>query len=279
MENLIITVATTGAVTTRQDSPYLPITPKEIADSVYEAWQAGASIAHIHVRDKDGSPSMDFGAFTETVERIRERCDIIINLTSSGGLNLEEEDRLRICELHPELASFDAGSMNFGSTVFLNPPDFLERLAQKMQESQVKPEIEVFEAGMINNALQIAKKGLIKPPFHFQFVLGVPGGMTATSKNLLFLSEIIPTGSTWSVIGIGKDQLAMNTMAIVMGGHVRVGMEDNVYYRKGELAKTNAQFVERIVRISRESGRDVATPSEAREMLGLRNKNSEQMVG
>ncbi|WP_019119486.1 3-keto-5-aminohexanoate cleavage protein [Brevibacillus massiliensis] len=270
MENLIITVATTGAVTTRRDSPYLPITPQEIADSVYEAWQAGAAVAHIHVRDQDGNPSMDYAAFAETVKLIRERCDIVLNLTSSGGLNLREEDRLRVCELEPELVSFDAGSMNFGGSVFLNPPDFLERLAQKAQECNVKPEIEVFEAGMIANALQVAKKGWTKPPFYFQFVLGVPGGMPATPKNLLFLSESIPAGSPWSAIGIGKHQLEMNMMAIAMGGHVRVGMEDNVYYRKGELARTNAQFVERIVRLASEFGRQIATPDEARELLGLR---------
>lgn len=274
MEKLIITVAPTGAVTTRKDTPYLPITPREIADEVFAAWQAGASIAHIHVRDREGNPSMDFETFRETVERIREKCDILINLTSSGGLNLREEERLKVCELTPEFASLDAGSMNFGPGVFLNPPDFLERLAEKMNQYQVKPEIEIFETGMINNALMLAKKGLIKPPFHFQFVLGVPGGMPATVKNLLHLIESIPTGSTWSTIGIGRNQLAMNTMGILMGGHVRVGMEDNVYYKPGELAKSNAIFVDRIVRLSRELGREIASVEEARIILGLRRDES-----
>lgn len=269
MEKLIITVATTGAVTTKENTPYLPTTPKEIADEVYEAYKVGASIAHIHVRDDDGNPSMDYEKFSETVKLIKEKCDIIINLTSSGGLNLKEEDRLKVCELNPEFVSLDAGSMNFGPSVFLNSPDFLVKLSKKMLEHDVKPEIEVFETGMINNALRLAKKDLIKPPFHFQFVLGVPGGMPASPKNLLHLVESIPEGSTWSSIGIGKYQLQMNTMAIAMGGHVRVGMEDNVYYRPNELARSNAQFVERMVRISEEYGREIATPNEARKMLGL----------
>ncbi|SDQ16740.1 3-keto-5-aminohexanoate cleavage protein [Virgibacillus salinus] len=269
MEKLIITVATTGAVTTRDNSPYLPITPEEIANEVFDSYNAGASIAHIHVRDEKGNPSMDFEKFQETVERIKDKCDIIINLTSSGGLNLEEEERLKVCELAPEFASLDAGSMNFGPSVFINSPPFLEKLSNNMNEYNVKPEIEVFDTGMINNALMLAKKGLIKPPFHFQFVLGVPGGMTATPKNLIHLVDSIPSGSTWSVIGIGKHQLAMNTLGIVLGGHVRVGMEDNVFYKKDELAKTNAQFVERIVRISGELGREVADVNETRKILGL----------
>jgi 3-keto-5-aminohexanoate cleavage enzyme len=269
MEKLIITVAPTGAFTTRQHTPYVPLTPKEIADSVYEAWQAGAAIAHIHVRDQNGNPTLDLDTYREVVARIREKCDIIINLTTAGGLDLTEEDRIRVCELRPELASYDAGSMNFGSKVFVNSPQFLERLAKKMQENHVKPEIEIFDIGMIHNTLQIAKKGFIDPPYYFQFVLGVQGGMPATPKNLLFLTESIPAGSTWSAIGASKDQLTINTMCILLGGHVRVGMEDSVYYTKGELAKSNAQFVERIVKLSRTLGREVATPNEAREILGL----------
>jgi 3-keto-5-aminohexanoate cleavage enzyme len=270
MEKLIITVAPTGAFTTRQHTPYVPLTPKEIANSVYEAWQEGAAIAHIHVRDQDGNPTLDLDTYREVVERIQEKCDIIINLTTAGGLDLtDEEDRLRVCDLRPEIASFDAGSMNFGSKVFVNSPQFLERLAIKMKENHVKPEIEIFDIGMIHNTLQIAKKGYIEPPFHFQFVLGIQGGMPATPKNLLFLTESIPEGSTWSAIGASKDQLAINTMSILLGGHVRVGMEDTIYYRKGELAITNAQFVERIVNLSRTLGREIATPNEAREILGL----------
>jgi 3-keto-5-aminohexanoate cleavage enzyme len=269
LEKLIITVATTGAQTTRKHTPYVPLTPKEIADSVYEAWQAGASIAHIHVRDENGENTLNLDTYIDVVNRIQEKCDIIINLTTAGGVAMNDEDRLRVCELGSEMATFDAGSMNFGSDVFLNSPNFLERLAIKLKEHQIKPEIEVFDVGMIENTKRIIKKGLIKAPFHFQFVLGVQGGMPATPKNLLFMAESLPAGSTWSAIGASKDQLAINTMSILMGGHVRVGMEDSVYYRKGDLAKTNAQFVERIVELSRILGREIATPNEAREILGL----------
>ncbi|WML52129.1 3-keto-5-aminohexanoate cleavage protein [Neobacillus sp. PS3-12] len=269
MEKLIITVAPTGAQTTREHTPYVPLTPKEIADSVYEAWQAGASIAHIHVRDENGNNTLNLDTYRDVVNRIQDKCDIIINLTTAGGVAMNDEDRLRVCELSPEMATFDAGSMNFGSGVFLNSPNFLERLAIKLKEHQIKPEIEVFDVGMIENTMRIIKKGLIDPPFHFQFVLGVQGGMPATPKNLLFMAENIPAGSTWSAIGASKDQLAINTMSILLGGHVRVGMEDSVYYRKGELAKTNAQFVERIVDLSKTLGREIATPNEARKILGL----------
>jgi len=269
MDKLIITVATTGAVTTRTETPYLPITPAEIADEVLRSYEAGAAVAHIHVRELDGTPSMNFEHFSEVVERVRSRCDIVLCLTSSGGLNLQEEDRLRVCELRPELVSYDSGSVNFGPAVFINSPPFLEKLAQKAMEYGVKPEIEVFETGFIANAMAFGKKGLIKPPYHFQFVLGVPGGMPASPKNLLHLYETIPGGSTWSTIGIGRHQLSMTTMSMLMGGHVRVGMEDNVFLNPGELARSNAQFVERAVRVARELGREIATPDEARQMLNV----------
>ncbi|MEH7181011.1 3-keto-5-aminohexanoate cleavage protein [Neobacillus vireti] len=281
MEKLIITVAPTGGQTTRQHTPYVPLAPKEIADSVYEAWQEGASIAHIHVRDKNGNPTLDLDTFREVVDRIRDKCDIIINLTTAGAAVMNDEDRLRVCELRTEMATFDAGSTNFGSEVFLNSPNFLEKLAAKLKKYEIKPEIEIFDAGMIDNTLRIAKKGLIEGPIHFQFVLGIQGGMAATPKNLLFLSESIPEGSTWSALGASKNQLAINTMSIITGGHVRVGMEDSVYYRKGELARTNAQFVERIVNLSRTLGREIATPNEARKILGLdksKAKNESKFV-
>ena len=270
MEKLIITVAPTGSQTTREHTPYLPLTPKEIADSVYEAWQAGASIAHIHVKDENGNNTLDLDTYREVVTRIQDKCDIIINLTTAGGLFMNDEDRLKVCELEPEMATFDAGTMNFGSHVFHNSPQFLERLALKMKEHQIKPEIEIFEVGMLENTMRMAEKGLIDLPANFQFVLGIQGGMRAIPRNLLFLVESLPPGSTWSAIGASKDQLTINTMSILLGGHVRVGMEDSVYFRKGELAKTNAQFVERIVHLSNMLGRDVATPNEAREILGLK---------
>lgn len=271
MEKLIITVATTGAVTTKKETPYIPLSPQEIADEVYACWEAGAAVAHIHVRDIRCNSTMDLPVYQETIKLIKERCDIIINLTTAGG-PFAEDVRIKPVQLQPELASFDAGSVNFGPFVFANPAGFLEKLAAAMLEEGVKPEIEVFETGMINNALMVAKKGLIKEPFHFQFVLGVPGGMPGTPKNLLHLVESIPAGSTWSAIGIGRAHLPIAAMAIHMGGHVRVGMEDNVYLRKGVLAKSNVEFVERIKRLAEEFERPLATVSEAREILKVKER-------
>ncbi|MBM7553993.1 3-keto-5-aminohexanoate cleavage protein [Thalassobacillus pellis] len=279
MEKLIITVAPTGAQTTRDHTPYIPLTPEEIADSIYESWKAGAAIGHVHVRDVMGENTMDLSIYQEVIDRVKEKCDIILNLTTAGGLETTEEERLRVCELNPEMATFDAGTMNFGSGVFYNSPSFLEKLATETQKRKIKPEIEAFDVGMIHNALRIAKKGLMNEPFHFQFVLGVAGGMPATPKNLMHMVDSIPANSTWSAIGASKHQLTINTMSILLGGHVRVGMEDSVYFRKGELAKTNAQFVTRIVNLAETLGREVATPDEAREILHLQNKNKNKVGG
>jgi 3-keto-5-aminohexanoate cleavage enzyme len=267
VEPLIITVATTGGGTTREQTPFLPITPEEIADEIHASWQAGAAVAHVHVRDPEGRRSSDIEYFRRVVRLVQERCDIILNLTTSGPL--DDERILPVTDLRPEMASFDAGSTNLNDWVFVNRPAFLERLAREMLDNGVKPEIEVFETGFINNALVLAKRGLLQPPLHFQFVLGAPGAAPATPKNLLHLVESIPSGSTWSVIGVGRSQLPMAAIAIVMGGHVRVGMEDNVYLRKGVLAESNADFVRQIVELAGSLQRPLATVADARRILGL----------
>jgi 3-keto-5-aminohexanoate cleavage enzyme len=272
MEKLIITVGITGSRITRQQTPYIPITPEEIAQSGIGAWRAGASVLHIHVRDpKTELGTQDYSIFKEVVDRIRSETDAILCLTTSGipGRNLEFRERLVPLSFNPELVSFDAGSINMRENVFLNPPEFLEMLAKETLTKGIKPELEVFEVGMVETCLRLLERSLLKPPLHFQFVLGVLGGMPATAKSLLHLSEILPQGSTWSVIGIGTGQLPMAMIAIPMGGHVRVGLEDNIYYSKGVLAKTNAQLVERVVRISKEFGREIATPQESRRILNL----------
>jgi uncharacterized protein (DUF849 family) len=275
MENLIITVATTGAWPSKNETPNVPLEPHEIADEVYKCWQAGASIAHIHVRDEQGKASMDFDNFKETVRLIRERCNIILNLTTSGGIGLKEADRMRpFMELLPEMASYDAGTMNWmHTTVFENNPQFLEKLGLKMQECGVKPELEIFDAGMFYNAMYYLKKEVLTSPMHFQFCLGCPGGMAATVDNLVFLRNLIPEGSTWSAFGVGAQQMPILLASIAMGATgVRVGMEDNVYYLKGVLAKSNVEFVERAKRIAAECGRGVATVDEARRILCLDNR-------
>ena len=274
MEKVILTVATTGAWPTKKDTPYVPLQPEEIADEVFECYKAGASVAHIHVRDDEDKASMSFQKFEKTVKLIRERCDIVLNLTTSGGLGLTDEERMKpFIELKPEMASYDCGSMNWAhSSVFINSPSFLEKLGTTMKEIGVKPEIEVFDAGMVYNAQYYLKNGILDSPPHYQFVLGAPGGMTATVENLVFLKNLIPQNATWSALGIGKGHLPILYTALALGGNIRVGMEDNIFYSKGVLAKSNVEFVERAKRISAEMGKEIASPDETRELLGLRRQ-------
>lgn len=274
LENkVILTVATTGAWPTKNETPYVPLQPREIADEIYACWKAGASVAHIHVRDDEDKSSMNLDKFIETVNYIRETdCDIVINLTTSGQLGLKDEERYQhLIALHPDIASYDCGSMNWQHTsVFENSPQFLEKLGLVMQEHNVKPEIEIFDGGMIANAKYYLKKGVLKAPLHFQFVLGAAGGMEATIENLVFLKNQLPEGSTWGALGIGKGHLPIMYAALGMGGHLRVGMEDNIIYSKGVLAKSNVEFVERTKRIVKEMNKEIATPAEAREILGIK---------
>ncbi|BBL32115.1 MULTISPECIES: 3-keto-5-aminohexanoate cleavage protein [Pantoea] len=272
---VILTVACTGAWPQKSDTPYIPLTPKDQADEIVRCCEAGASIAHIHVRDEESQASMDFDQFAETVRLVRARCDIVINLTTSGGLGLSDDIRMKPFQLlRPEMASFDAGTMNWAhSTIFENSPRFLEKLAVSMNECQVKPEFEIFDAGMIYNVLYYMKKGLIEGNPHFQFVLGAPGGMTAEVRNLMFLLDTckqhLGDNFTWSALGIGRGHLPVVLAALALGGNVRVGMEDNILYRKGELAQSNTWFVERVKRLAAEVDKTIATPDETRAMLGL----------
>ncbi len=269
MEKLIITAALTGAEVTREHNPNLPISPEEIAAEAYRCFQTGASLIHLHVRNDDETPTQSKEVYRETISLIKEKCEVIVQVSTGGAVGMSAEERLQPVYLEPEMATLSAGSVNFGSDVFINSPAYLEKFARMMQEHNVKPEIEVFEVGMINNALQMVKKGLLSEPLHFDFVMGVPGGIPASLKNLLHLVESIPTGSTWTVAGIGRHELPLGTAAIILGGHVRVGFEDNIFYEKGVLAESNAQLVERIARVAAIQSRPLATPDEARLILGL----------
>ncbi len=277
---VILTVACTGAWPQKSDTPYIPLTPQEEADEIVRCADAGASIAHIHVRDDAFKASMDFDKFAQTVRLVRARSDIVLNLTTSGGLGLSDEVRMRpFQELRPEMASFDAGTMNWAhTTIFENSPNFLEKLAVSMAECQVTPEFEIFDAGMIYNVLYYMKKGLITHRPHFQFVLGAPGGMTAEVTNMLFLLNVckdnLGNNFTWSALGIGKGHLPIIYAALALGGNVRVGMEDNIFYRKGQLAQSNVEFVERVKRTAAEIDKTVATPDETRAILGLHVANA-----
>ena len=282
-DKVMLTVACTGAWPTKDITPFIPLTPVEEADEIVRCWEAGASIAHIHVRDDQGNASMSLDKFRETVELVRSRSNIVINLTTSGGdlsdpnaLPADEVRLLPLKELRPEISSFDAGTMNWAhSTIFENSPKFLEKLGTATIECDVKPEIEIFDAGMIYNTLHYLKNGFLQERPHFQFVLGAPGGMTAEVKNLMFLLDIcqqhLGNNFTWGALGIGRGHLPIMYATIALGGHLRVGMEDNIYYRKGQLAKSNVEFVERTKRMVAEIDKTIATPDEARQILNLKN--------
>ena len=273
MDKLIITVAIKGSVPTLDNTPHVPITPEEIAESAVRCREAGASIAHIHARDADGKPTLDPGVFERTHQLITIRTDMIVQISTGARAGYDTEARsAAVKRIRPEMASLTTGSMNFPDQVYANSFEVVDTLASVMKEAGTKPEMEIFEAGMIDNALMLVDKGLAEPPLHFDFVLGSRGSQPATPRTLLFLCESIPLDATWTVAAIGRFQLPMAITAIPMGGHVRVGLEDNIYYRKGELA-TNEQLVARIARIASEAERPVATPSEARKILSLKPRS------
>lgn len=268
LQKLIITAALVGAEVRKEDTPFLPVTPEEIGEAAAEACRAGASIAHIHVRDESGAPSQDKEIYRRAIAEIEKRCDIIVQVSTGGAVGMSSEERLQPITLSPEMATLTTGTVNFGGDVFMNAPEQLVMFAKEFGRYGVHPEFEIFDVGMVTNAMKLVDKGYFSGHLHFDFVLGVPGAIPASADNLLHLIRQLPTGATWTVAGVGRAQLPMATLGVVLGGHVRVGLEDNIYYRKGELA-SNAQLVERVVRIARELGREVATPNEAREILGL----------
>jgi len=270
MDKCIITVAVNGAEVTRDHQPALPYTPEEIAIEVEKAHAAGASIAHIHARWDDGSPTQDKGRYEQIIEQIQKRCDIIVQVSTGGAVGMSIEERMQPVFLKPEMATLSTGTVNFGNGVFMNAPEDIEILAQTMKQEGVRPEFEIFEVGMIQNALQLVKKGYVEGHLHFDFVLGVPGAIPASIQNLTHMISQIPQEASWTVAGIGRFQLPMAIHALLLGGHVRVGFEDNVYYSKGVLADSNAQLVERVVRVAKEVGREIATPNEARELLQIK---------
>ena len=275
----IITAAVTGAWPKKENNPTVPMTPQEIADDVYACWKAGAAVAHLHMRDDEGNGTMDTAKFEETVNLIHTKypdCDIVLNLTTSGDIHADDEIRVaHVKKLKPEMASYDCGSMNWlNSGLFLNTPKFLTDCGLLFQELGVKPEIEAFDPGMIGNAAYYIKKGVLKTPVHFQFCMGCANGIAGSMKNLIFMKEtadeLVGKGNyTWSCFGVGHSAMEMLYGAVALGGNIRVGMEDNVMYAKGQLAESNVQFIERAVRVIKEYGKEVATPDEARQILGL----------
>lgn len=277
---VIITAAVTGSIPTRKNNPNIPYTPEEVAEEAFKSYEAGAAVVHLHARNpKTGRPISGEEAvpiFGEYLKLIKEKCDIICQITTGGGATtisgLEQMKRLKPVEvLKPEMASLNTGSMNFGRSIFPNPPDLIQNFAKKMLELGVKPELEVYEPGHINSAIELViNQKLLDSPPQFSLVLGTAGGIPATPKNLIFMKESLPPDCTWQVIGISRHQIPLGALSVMLGGNVRVGFEDNVYLSRGVLAKSNADLVAKMVRIIRELGKEVATPDEAREILSLK---------
>lgn len=264
---LIITAAVVGAETMREDTPHVPYTPEEIAEEALRCYEAGATMVHVHGRREDGAPTQDRQTFAAILEGIRQRCDILVQFSTGGAVGMVVEERIEALELRPDMATLTTGTINFGDDVFLNSLPMIRTIASRLRKFEITPEIEVFDTAMIDTALRLCDEGLLELPLHFDFVLGVPGAMGASKRNLEFLVESIPDGSTWSVAGMGRHELPLAAMAIEMGGHVRVGLEDNIYLKKGVLAKGSYELVEAVVERARKAGRRLASVKEARKAL------------
>ena len=273
MDPLIITVAPVGAELTPEDTPHLAVRPQQLGDVAAKCREAGAAMIHVHCRNDDGSNTHDTGRFKEAYDEIRARSDLIVQFSTGGAIGMSPEERAGVLDLHPEMATLTCGSVNFGDDIFENSFPIMRAILKKMNELGIMPELEIFDKGHLSNARRLEREELLTFPQHVDFVLGVPGGLDASVSNLADLVDALPGGCTWSVAGIGRAQLPMAMAAIAMGGHVRVGLEDNIYYSKGKLA-TNDELVARVVRIAGELGRPVATPDQAREILGLRGYRS-----
>ncbi|SFM46323.1 3-keto-5-aminohexanoate cleavage protein [Thermodesulforhabdus norvegica] len=269
MQKLIITVAPTGSLPRKEQNPHVPVTPQEIVDCALRCEELGASIVHIHVRDRDQNPSDDPKLFQEVVSGLKAAgSKLIIQISTGGRAGSGLESRIARLNVPCEMASLTTGSVNFPNSVYVNPPADVKALAEAMRERGIKPEMEIFDTSMVQPAIDLAKEGIVSTPIHFNFVMGLKGTQPATIEQLVHLKRMIPENSTWTVTGIGRFQLPLAVHAILMGGHVRVGLEDNIYYKKGVVA-SNEMLVERIVRLAREFDREIATPGEAREILHL----------
>lgn len=303
-DKFIVTAAITGSVHSPTMSPYLPITPKQIADETVRAYEAGAAVAHIHVRNPEtGQPSPDQELFREVITNVKSRCNMVLCLTTGGGLGMTTEDRVRVVStFKPELASFNFGSMNFAlfdapermrikewkfpweepyykftyDFIFPNTFKTLTEFSQLFAKNETKPELEIYDVGMLNNLAYMIEHEHIKKPVYLQFVMGILGGIPPSHENLLFLyntARQLIGDFQWSVCAVGRWQMLMGAMSLTMGGNVRVGMEDSLWAGKGVVAKSNAEQVEKIVHIGHELSLEPATPDEARQILGLKGLN------
>jgi 3-keto-5-aminohexanoate cleavage enzyme len=271
MNKLIITCAISGAEVSKEQNPCVPYTVAEMVAEAKKAVQAGASIIHLHVRTDDGQPTQDKARYKEVIDAIKDQVgDVIIQPSTGGAVGMSKEERIDVVSLKPEMSTLDCGSVNFGGDeVFINSENDIIYFANEIYKYGVYPELECFGKMHIDQVLRLHKKGIIKDPMHFSFVLGVPGGMTATERDFLFLKDSIPENATFSVAGIGRHEFPMAELAIKHGGHVRVGLEDNLYLEKGLLAKSNADLVRKVVAIAKKYNRPIASVEETRQLLQL----------
>lgn len=271
MDPVIITVAPVGGELTRDQQPNLPLRPEEIAEEVARCREAGASIVHLHVRDEAGSPTQGREHFAEAIDAIKRAApDIVIQTSTGGSVGMSEEERSQPLDLKPEMATLTTGTVNFGDEVFENPFPLVERLFLRMREIGVQPEFEVFDTGMVETARRLISEHDAEPRHqHFDLVLGVPGGMAGSPGAVLHMASILPAGATWTATGIGRTHLPVTLAVLALGGHVRTGFEDTIYYERGRLAASNAELIARVARIASEAGREPATPEQARQIVGI----------
>ncbi|MGP3535132.1 3-keto-5-aminohexanoate cleavage protein [Microbacterium sp. RD1] len=267
--SVTITVAPTGPIATKADNPTLPTSPEEIADAVAAAYAEGAAVAHLHFRDADGLPTADLGIAERTVELVREACPILIQISTGVGLGVDFDDRARLVELRPQMATLNPASMTFGEHEFSNPFPGVRRLAARMQELGVKPELEVYDTGHVELCLRLIEEGLIAGRPQFSIVLGVRGGAAATPANLQTMVERLPDDAIWQIIPVGRANLQLTALGLALGGNARAGMEDTLYLRKGEPVEGNTPLVRRAVALARALDLSIASPDDAARTLGL----------
>lgn len=269
-DKMIITCALTGAETTKAQAPALPVTPEELAAAAQEACLAGASIIHLHARNDDGTPTADVKVFKAAIDLIRKKCDVVIEVTTGGAVGMTPEERIAPVALKPDMASLDCGTVNFGNDYIVNTLPIMRQFASEMNKHGVRPTLECFDVSHVQSSHILIKEGLIKPPYHYGFVMNVPAALSLSVKTLSYMIDQMPAESYFTVMGIGRAHLPGICGAIASGGFIRVGFEDNIYYSKGRLAKSNAEFVERAVRISREAGLEIAKPSDVRQLFKIK---------
>jgi uncharacterized protein (DUF849 family) len=265
----VLTAALTGPIATKSDNPHLPTTPEEIAAAAAGAYQAGAAVVHIHVRDTQGLPTADLAVARRALERIEEAAPVLVQLSTGVGLDVPFEDRMRLVELRPRMATLNVCTMSFGRGEFRNPPDGVRRLAARMRELGIKPELEIYDSGHLDVVHTLIAEGLLETPITCSLVLGVSGGMSATPENLVHLVGRLPAGAIWQVIGVGRANLPMTAIGLAMGGNARTGMEDTLWLRRGCPAQSNAELVGRLAALVTAIGRERATVDEAAAQFGL----------